>query len=137
RNHHLFQPLLYQVATAGLSPAQIAWPIRSILRRQRNATVLLGEVIGVDAHRQEVVLNEKRIAFNYLVLATGARNEYFGHDDWELFAPGLKSIEDATHIRRQILLAFEEAEGEQDDTKWKALLTFIIIGGGPTGVEVA
>jgi len=137
RNHHLFQPLLYQVATAGLSPAQIASPIRSVLRNQRNATVLLDEVTGVDEERREIVLNEKRIPFDYLVLATGARHSYFGHDEWEKFAPGLKSIEDATHIRRQILLAFEEAESEPDEEKRKALLTFIIIGGGPTGVEVA
>jgi len=137
RNHHLFQPLLYQVATAGLSPAQIASPIRSILRHQKNATVLLAEVTGVDICAREVLLGPKRIPFDYLVVSTGARHSYFGNNEWEAFAPGLKSLEDATKIRRHILLAFERAETETDDDKRDGLLTFIIIGGGPTGVEMA
>ena len=137
RNHHLFQPLLYQVATAGLSPAQIAAPIRSIVRKQKNIDVMLGEVTGIDADRREVLLDEVRVPFDYLVLATGARHSYFGHDDWEPFAPGLKSIEDATDIRRRILTAFEKAEWESDAATRTALLTFVIIGGGPTGVELA
>ena len=137
RNHHLFQPLLYQVATAGLSPAQIAAPIRSILRHQKNATVVLGEVTGVDADENFVTVDGKNIPFDYLVLSTGARHSYFGHDDWELFAPGLKSLEDATEIRRRILLAFERAESEEDEVERSRLLTFIVIGAGPTGVELA
>ncbi|HEX4860122.1 MAG TPA: NAD(P)/FAD-dependent oxidoreductase [Rhizomicrobium sp.] len=136
-NYHLFQPLLYQVATAGLSPAQIAAPIRAILRRQKNADVLLGEVTGVDTVRREVQLGAKRLSYDYLVLATGARHSYFGHDEWEPFAPGLKSLEDATEIRRRILLSFEEAEAETDLARRTALLTFVVIGGGPTGVELA
>ncbi|MEI9887622.1 MAG: NAD(P)/FAD-dependent oxidoreductase [Rhizomicrobium sp.] len=137
RNHHLFQPLLYQVATAGLSPAQIAAPIRVILRHQQNANVLLGEVVDVDMNRREVVLSDARLGFDFLVLATGARHSYFGHPDWETFAPGLKSIEDALEIRRRILLAFEKAERDEDADARKALLTFVVIGGGPTGVELA
>ena len=137
RNHHLFQPLLYQVATAGLSPAQIAAPIRTIVRHQKNTTVLLGEVTGVDMAKREVALGEMRIPFDYLVLATGARHFYFGYDDWEPFAPGLKSLEDATEIRRRILLAFETAESECDVTAQNRLLTFVVIGAGPTGVEMA
>jgi NADH:ubiquinone reductase (H+-translocating) len=141
RNHHLFQPLLYQVATAGLSPAQIAAPIRTIFRRQRNVTVLLGEVTGVDLVRREVRLGNTptspRILYDYLVIATGARHSYFGHDDWEPYAPGLKSLEDATKIRRHILLAFERAEAECDPAEQSKLLTFVIIGAGPTGVEMA
>lgn len=137
RNYHLFQPLLYQVATAGLSPAEIAAPIRAIVRRQANASVVLGKVSGVDTAAREVVTDQARIAYDYLILATGARHAYFGHDDWEPYAPGLKKIEDATAIRRRILLAFEQAELEPDAEKRRALLTFVIVGGGPTGVELA
>ena len=113
RNYHLFQPLLYQVATAGLSPADIAQPIRSILRRQRNATVLLGRVTGIDTQARDVLIGERRVPYDYLIVATGARHAYFGHDEWEAVAPGLKNIEDATDIRRRILLAFEEAENDR------------------------
>jgi NADH dehydrogenase len=137
RNHHLFQPLLYQVATAALSPADIAYPLRSVLRRQANASVLLAEAVGVDRSKRELVLADGRIAFDYLVIATGARHAYFGHDDWEPNAPGLKSLEDALDIRRRILLAFEHAEREADEARRRALLTFVIVGGGPTGVELA
>jgi NADH:ubiquinone reductase (H+-translocating) len=137
RNHHLFQPLLYQVATAVLSPADIAYPVRAIFRRQRNATVLLAEAVDVDLGRHELVLTDGRLAFDYLVLATGAGHAYFGHDEWESRAPGLKTLEDALEIRRRILLAFERAEREADDARRRALLTFVIVGGGPTGVELA
>jgi NADH dehydrogenase len=137
RNHHLFQPLLYQVATAALSPADIAYPLRSVLRRQANATVLLGEVVGVDRGKREIVLSDGRLAFDYLVIATGARHAYFGHDAWEADAPGLKSLEDALDVRGRILLAFERAEREADEARRRALLTFVIVGGGPTGVELA
>jgi len=137
RNYHLFQPLLYQVATAGLSPAQVAAPIRAIVRAQKNTKVLLDEVTGVDLARQEVLLGAQRISYNYLVLATGARHSYFGHDEWERFAPGLKSLDDAIEIRRRILLAFERAEEATDQITRNALLTFVVIGGGPTGVELA
>jgi NADH:quinone reductase (non-electrogenic) len=137
RNHHLFQPLLYQVATAALSPADIAYPIRSILRRQRNATVLLADAVGFDRDRRELVLTDGRVSFDYLVLATGASHAYFGHDAWEGDAPGLKTLEDALEIRRRILLAFERAERETDAERRRALLTFVIVGGGPTGVELA
>ncbi len=136
-NYHLFQPLLYQVATAGLSPADIATPIRSILRQQLNTTVLLGRVTGVDTGAREVLIDERRVPYDYLVLATGARHAYFGRDDWEPFAPGLKKIEDATAIRRRILEAFELAEGEPDPGKRGQLLNFVVVGGGPTGVEMA
>ena len=137
RNHHLFQPLLYQVATADLSPADISAPIRSVLRRHRNTEVLLAEVTGVDVVGHRVLLGNRSVAYDYLVLATGAQHSYFGHDAWERFAPGLKTLTDATAIRRQILLAFEEAEAEPDPTVQQALLTFIVVGGGPTGVELA
>lgn len=137
RNHHLFQPLLYQVATATLSPGDIAYPIRSILRRQSNADVLLADAFAVDAAAREVVLSDGRLPYDFLILATGARHAYFGHDDWEKRAPGLKSLEDALEIRRRILLAFEKAEREPDPRKRKALLTFILVGGGPTGAELA
>lgn len=137
RNHHLFQPLLYQVATAGLSPADIAQPIRSILRRQRNATVLLGRVTGIDRAAREVLIGRRRVPYDYLIVATGARHAYFGHDDWEPIAPGLKKIEDATDIRRRILLAFEEAENAAHADEQAPMLTFVVIGGGPTGVELA
>jgi NADH:ubiquinone reductase (H+-translocating) len=136
-NYHLFQPLLYQVATAGLSPADIAWPIRSILRRQRNTTVLLGRVTGVDTQTREVVMESRRVRYDWLVLATGARHAYFGHDAWETLAPGLKQIEDATEIRARILLAFERAESEWDESERRRLLNFVVVGGGPTGVELA
>jgi NADH dehydrogenase FAD-containing subunit len=134
-NYHLFQPLLYQVATAALSPADIAQPIRAILGRQRNAEVLLGRVTGVDTEARAVLLGERRIPYDMLVIATGARHAYFGHDEWETHAPGLKKIEDATDIRRRILLAFEEAEAEPRYRE--RLLTFVVVGGGPTGVELA
>ena len=138
QNYHLFQPLLYQVATATLSPADIAVPIRSILRDQRNARVLLGSVEDIDRAARIVVLDDgRRVPYDYLVVATGARHAYFGHDDWEPVAPGLKTIDDATEIRRRILLAFEKAETEEDAEKRRALLTFVIVGGGPTGVEMA
>jgi len=137
RNHHLFQPLLYQVATAALSPADIAYPIRAIFRKQENATVLLAEAGSVDRSARELVLSDGRLGFDYLVLATGARHSYFGHDSWEPRAPGLKSLEDALEIRRRILLAFERAERERDRERRRALLTFVIVGGGPTGVELA
>jgi len=136
-NFHLFQPLLYQVATAGLSPADIASPIRHILRRQKNADVQLKTVTGVDTAKNEVIAGVERIPFDFLVVATGARHSYFGHEQWEKNAPGLKSISDATKIRRNILLAFERAELEGDEKKRQALLTFVIVGGGPTGVELA
>ena len=137
RNHHLFQPLLYQVATAALSPADIAVPIRSILRDQRNVTVRLGEVLGVDHVAREVLLSAERIAFDYLILATGAEHSYFGKDEWATHAPGLKTIEDATAMRSRMLLAFEQAESEEDAAKREAWLTFVVVGGGPTGVELA
>jgi NADH dehydrogenase len=135
RNYHLFQPLLYQVATAGLSPADIASPIRAILSRQRNASVLMERVIGVDTTAHEVTTESRRIPYDYLIVATGARHAYFGHDDWEAFAPGLKTIDDATDIRRRILTAFENAEAAPPDTTPN--LTFAVVGGGPTGVELA
>jgi NADH dehydrogenase FAD-containing subunit len=137
RNHYLFQPLLYQVATAALSPADIAIPIRSILRDQRNVAVRLGEVVGVDNAAREVRLPEERIPFDYLIVATGARHSYFGRDEWAAHAPGLKSIEDATAMRSRMLLAFEQAESEEDPAKREAWLTFVVVGGGPTGVELA
>jgi NADH dehydrogenase len=137
RNHHLFQPLLYQVATAGLAASDIAYPIRAILRRQRNANVLLGEAVAIDVRGHEVVLKDGVLHYDYLVLATGARHSYFGHEEWEPLAPGLKSLEDALEIRRRILLAYERAERETDAECRRALLTIVIVGGGPTGVELA
>jgi NADH:ubiquinone reductase (H+-translocating) len=138
RNHHLFQPLLYQVATAALSPADIAAPIRQLLRRQRNATVVLGDVIGIDVAARAVTLASGRdIRYDYLVLAAGAVDQYFGHDDWVAHAPGLKRLEDAIEIRRRFLLGFEAAEQERDPQRSAALLTFVVVGGGPTGVEMA
>jgi NADH:ubiquinone reductase (H+-translocating) len=136
-NYHLFQPLLYQVATAGLSPADIASPIRSVLRRQKNTTVILAKVSGVDAHRCEVIAEGRRIHFDYLIVATGAQHAYFGNSDWAFSAPGLKTIDDATYLRRQILLAFERAETEPDPAEQRRLLNFVVVGGGPTGVEMA
>jgi len=137
RNYHLFQPLLYQVATAGLSPADIATPIRAILQRQRNTTVLLGMVTGIDTAARMVELGDRRIPYDVLVVATGARHAYFGRDDWEPVAPGLKKIDDATDIRRRILLAFEMAENTSDPDERRRLLNFVIVGAGPTGVELA
>jgi NADH:ubiquinone reductase (H+-translocating) len=138
RNHHLFQPLLYQVATAVLSPADIAAPIRHILRGQQNTRVLLGEVTDVDTAERAVVLaDQRRIRYDYLVVATGATHAYFGNPEWEQVAPGLKTIEDATELRRRYLLAFEAAEQEVDRGTLQALLTFVVIGAGPTGVEMA
>jgi len=136
-NHHLFQPLLYQVATAGLSPANIAAPIRSVLSRQRNVGVMLAEVIGVDTVTKEVILKDRRVPYDFLILATGARHSYFAHPEWESVAPGLKTIDDATRIRARILLAFERAEMETDEAQKRAWLTFAIVGAGPTGVELA
>src|SRR5215471_15704531 len=137
QNHHLFQPLLYWVATAGLSPADISSPIRSILRRQKNTDVVMAEVTGVDLEQQRVLMGERAVPYDYLVLATGAHDNYFGHPEWERYAPGLKSIVDATSIRRKILLAFEAAEREPDPRKVKWLLTFVLVGAGPTGVEMS
>jgi NADH dehydrogenase len=136
-NYHLFQPLLYQVATAALSPADIAAPIRAILRGQTNVTVVLADVSGVDVAAKAVVAEGKRIPYDILVLATGAQHAYFGHDDWAAVAPSLKTIDDATYLRRQILLAFERAEAEGDAAERARLLTFVVVGGGPTGVEMA
>jgi NADH dehydrogenase len=135
-NYHLFQPLLYQVATAGLSPADIASPIRGILRGQRNAEVFLAKVSGVDVSTKEVVAEGRRIPFDYLIVATGAEQTYFGHD-WASYAPGLKTIDDATYLRRRILLAFERAESVDDAAERRRLLNFVVVGGGPTGVEMA
>ncbi|MGB0113705.1 MAG: NAD(P)/FAD-dependent oxidoreductase [Ilumatobacteraceae bacterium] len=138
RNHHLFQPLLYQVATAGLNPADIAAPIRSILARQTNARVLLGDVDDIDVTDQQIHLADgTRIGFDSLVLAAGTSHSYFGHDDWETHAPGLKTVEDALEIRRRVLLAFERAERSNDEAEIRAQLTFVVVGGGPTGVETA
>jgi NADH dehydrogenase len=137
RNYHLFQPLLYQVATAGLSPAQIAAPIRAILRRAANVQVLLGRVTGVDKAARMVTLEDRTLSYDWLVLATGARHAYFGHDDWEAVAPGLKKIDDATVIRRRILAAFEQAEAGGGAEARRRLLTFVVIGGGLTGVEMS
>ncbi|MCA8886752.1 MAG: NAD(P)/FAD-dependent oxidoreductase, partial [Hyphomonadaceae bacterium] len=132
-----FQPLLYQVATAGLAPNQIATPIRAIVRHQKNATVELGTVETIDTAKREVVLGDRRVAYDFLIIATGARHAYFGHDDWEQYAPGLKTLEDATEQRKRILLAFERAELEPNASECEALKTFVVIGGGPTGVETA
>src|SRR5258707_9862057 len=137
QNHHCFQPLLYQVATAALSPAEIAWPIRHMLRTQRNATVLMAEVTGVDLAGRLVQTAAGPISYDYLVIATGAIHSYFGHDEWAEFAPGLKRIVDATRIRRSILLGFERAEMQHDKAEQQRLLTFVIVGGGATGVEMA
>jgi NADH dehydrogenase len=137
-NYHLFQPLLYQVATAGLSPADIAAPIRGIVGAYRNVTVLLGEIVGVDVVARAVsIMGGRHMPYDYLILATGARHAYFGHDEWKLLAPGLKRIEDATEIRRRILLAFERAESEADADERRRLMSLVIVGGGPTGVELA
>ena len=137
RNFHLFQPLLYQVATGGLSPGDIAVPLRHILRRQRNARVLLAEVTDIDAAHRRLVLSDGELDYDTLIVATGAHHHYFGHDAWAKLAPGLGKIEDATEIRRRILLAFEAAERETDPEKVREWLTFVVVGGGPTGVELA
>ena len=137
RNHHLFQPLLYQVATGGLSPANIASPLRAILKRQKNTQVLFAEAIDIDVANRRVVLSDGEVSYDTLIVATGAHQNYFGHDEWERVAPGLKTIEDATRIRRRVLVAFEAAERESDPDELRAWLTFVIIGAGPTGVELA
>ncbi|MGA3010500.1 MAG: FAD-dependent oxidoreductase, partial [Terracidiphilus sp.] len=138
RNHHIFQPLLYQVALAVLSPADIAQPIRSIVRSQQNTEVLMDEVTGIDPDARQISLaSGSQLAYDYLVLATGATHSYFGRDDWAPLAPGLKTIEDATEIRRRVLLAFELAERQMVEHGWHPPLNFVVIGGGPTGVELA
>jgi NADH dehydrogenase len=137
RNFHLFQPLLYQVATGGLSPGEIASPLRAVLSRQRNVEVLLGEVVDLDVEGRRVILRDGEAAYDHLVLATGATDHYFGHDQWEKLAPGLKTVEDATEIRSRVLLAFERAERETDPAARRALLNFVIVGAGATGVELA
>ena len=141
-NHHLFQPLLYPVATSVLAPGQISSPIRAILRKQKNTTVIMGEVTGVDKNRQRVFVNspdrkEVPVTYDYLILATGVRHSYFGHAEFEKFAPGLKGLADAVEIRNKILRAFEQAEAEEDVSRHRDLLTFVLVGGGPTGVEMA
>ena len=136
-NYHLFQPLLYQVATAGLNPSDIAAPIRGILRKQKNTRVLLGDALAVDMNRKVVQLADGELAYDFLVIATGATHSYFGHGEWEKHAPGLKTIDDALEIRRRVLLAFEAAERESDPETQAAFLTFAIIGAGPTGAELA
>ena len=136
-NHHVFQPLLYQVATAGLSSTNIAAPLRHILRRQRNATVLLADATGVDLRHRRLVLRDGEMAYDFLILAAGATHSYFGHEEWSLHAPGLKTLNDAIDIRRRVLLAFEEAERETDDARRAEWLTFVVVGAGPTGVEMA
>lgn len=137
RNHHLFQPLLYQVAMAALSPGDIASPIRWILRRQKNVEVLLAEVTRIDTAEKRLVLADGEMSYDYLIVASGATHAYFGHDEWRTAAPGLKTLEDALEIRRRVLLAFERAERETDPARRQTLLTFVVIGGGPTGVEMA
>ena len=137
RNFHLFQPLLYQVATGWLSPANIASTLRAVLKHQKNARVLLAEACGVDTKRRRVILSDGQLDYDILIVATGSRHHYFGNDHWRTVAPGLKTVEDATEIRRRIFLAFEAAERESDPDKLEALLTFAIVGGGPTGVELA
>ena len=137
QNHHCFQPLLYQVATAALSPADVAWPIRHMLAHQENATVLMGEVRAIDTASRIVRTEQLSVSYDYLVIATGATHSYIGHDEWAPFAPGIKGIDDATRTRRRILIAFERAELTDDETERQRLLTFAIVGGGPTGVEMA
>jgi NADH dehydrogenase len=137
RNHHLFQPLLYQVAMAALSPAEIAYPIRSLMARYSNVDVLLDEVVGVDLKQKQVQTSGKTLDYDYLIMACGSNHSYFGHDEWENYAPGLKTLAQATEIRRRVLLAFEKAANETDLEKQRQFLTFVIVGGGPTGVELA
>jgi NADH dehydrogenase len=136
RNHHLFQPLLYQVATAGLSAPSIAAPLRQILRRQGNVTVLLDEALDVDLAARRVRFAGETLGYDFLIVATGATHAYFGHDDWARWAPGLKTLDDAFAIRRRVLLAFERAEREDDPARRQAWLNFVVVGGGPTGVEL-
>ncbi len=136
-NYHLFQPLLYQVATAALSPADIAAPVRAVLSKCENIEVMLAEVQSVDVDAKKIKTTDMEIAYDFLILATGARHSYFGHDEWEKLAPGLKSLEDAIEVRRRLLMAFEYAEKITDEAARKAAMTFVIIGGGPTGVEMA
>src|SRR5713226_4920351 len=141
-NHHVFQPLLYQVATSVLAPSQMSSPIREVLRRHKNTTVIMGEVTGVDKAQRCVFVNSPDrehvpVRYDYLILATGARHSYFGHNEFEEFAPGLKSLADAVGIRNKILQAFEQAEAEEDPSRHQDLLTFVLVGGGPTGVEMA
>src|SRR3954452_10188015 len=141
-NHHLFQPLLYQVATSELGPGQIGSPIRGILRNQTNTTVILGEVTGVNKDQKCVFVNsadreQVRLSYDFLILATGVNHSYFGHDEFEKFAPGLKNLADAVAVRNKILQAFEQAEAEEDPSRHRDLLTFVLVGAGPTGVEMA
>jgi NADH dehydrogenase len=136
-NYHLFQPLLYQVATGALSPANIAAPLRNVLKNQKNTRVLLAEATRIDASGRRVILTDGEIPYDTLIVATGSSHQYFGHDEWEKFAPGLKTVEDATDMRRRILLAFEAAERDRDPAKRAAWMTFVVVGGGPTGVELA
>src|SRR6202158_495186 len=137
KTHHTFQPLLYQVATAGLSPGEIAAPIRWILRNHRNVEVLMSEVKGFDLARRVLKLEEEEVTYDYLIVAAGASHAYFGHDEWEPFAPGLKTIEDALEIRRRVLVAFELAERQAEREKDQIQLNFVVVGAGPTGVELA
>src|SRR4051794_21902613 len=137
QNHHLFQPLLYQVATAALSPADIAEPLRHILRKQENAEVLFGEAQRIDVDQKRVITADGEVEYDYLIIAAGARHSYFGHEKWEKFAPGLKNLDDALEIRRRMLMAFEIAEKTEDDAERKAAMTFVVVGAGPTGVEMA
>ncbi len=136
-NYHLFQPLLYQVATGSLSPANVAGPLRQVLRKQKNTQVLLGEAVHIDAVKRRVILSDGALNYDTLIVATGATHQYFGHDEWEKFAPGLKNLDDATAMRGRILLAFEAAERERDPEKLRAWMTFVIVGAGPTGAELA
>ncbi len=136
-NYHLFQPLLYQVATAGLSPGDIAYPIRGVVSRQKNTRVFMAEATVIDVEARKAILRDGEVSYDYLILATGASHSYFGHAEWEACAPGLKSVDDALEIRRRILVAFEKAERETDKAKRQALLTFVVVGAGPTGVELA
>jgi len=136
-NHHLFQPLLYQVATADLSPAEIAWPIRSIFSHTPNVSVFLGEVTGIELAGKSIIARDYRVEYDYLVLSTGAATSYFGHDDWEKVAPGLKNIGEATEIRKRLLLAFERAENAENEETRQQFMNFVVVGGGPTGVEMA
>src|SRR3954454_17181392 len=137
QNHHLFQPLLYQVASAGLAAPDIAQAVRSILAREKDLTVLMDDVVAVNLAAKEVTLGKEKLRYDYLVLALGGVTSYFGHPEWEQFAPGLKSLDDAIRIRRKILLAFEKAEREADAKRRDVLLTIVVVGGGPTGVELA
>ncbi len=137
RNFHLFQPLLYQVATGALSPGEIASPLRTIVRRQRNTRVLLGEAADLDAARRVLILRDGEAAYDSLIIATGSETSYFGHEEWRRWAPGLKTIEEATEIRRRIFLAFEQAEREPSAERRREWLTFVVVGAGPTGVELA